>query len=144
MKRFYAEDTDTLMFVFRDVEIGEELDHVDLDEDTSLELDCNGYPVGLTIESAKQRVSEQVSRGAAWGRELPTVRRLHFEDTDTLLFEFGDSYVDGPIDHVDLDYQTSLEFDCEGNLFALTIEFARERGVLPELTTGHAAEQTPA
>ncbi|MDE2892366.1 MAG: hypothetical protein OXN86_07705 [Chloroflexota bacterium] len=55
MKRFYAKDTDTLMFVFRDVSAGEELDHVDLDDDTSLELDCDGYPVGLTIEFAKKR-----------------------------------------------------------------------------------------
>ncbi len=140
MKRIYSEDTDTLMFVFRDVPVGEELDHVDLDENASLELDCDGYPVGLTIEFAKQRVSEQVSRGAVWDRKSPTVNRIYFKDTDTLLFEFGDPFVDGPIDHVDLDYQTSLEFDCEGNLVALTIEHARERNILPELAT----EQVPA
>ena len=57
------------------------------------------------------------------------MNRIYFQDTDTLLFEFGDTYVDGPIDHVDLDYQTSLEFDCEGNLVALTIEHAKERGL---------------
>lgn len=55
MKRIYSKDTDTLMFVFRDVNVGEELDHVDLDDQTSLELDCNGNPVGLTIEFAKGR-----------------------------------------------------------------------------------------
>ena len=60
------------------------------------------------------------------------MRRQYSKDSDTLLFEFGDTYIDGPIDHVDLDYQTSIEFDCEGNLVSQTIEHATERGVLTE------------
>ena len=43
------------MFVFRNANVGEELDHVDLDDDTALELDCDGNPVALTIEFAKKR-----------------------------------------------------------------------------------------
>ena len=57
------------------------------------------------------------------------MRRQYFKDSDTLSFSFGSFYVDGPIDHVDIDYQTALEFDCEGNLVELTIEHAKERGL---------------
>lgn len=57
------------------------------------------------------------------------MRRQYFKDSDTLSFSFGSFYVDGPIGHVDLDHQTALEFDCEGNLVELTIERAKERGL---------------
>lgn len=72
------------------------------------------------------------------------MRRQYFKDSDTLLFEFGDTYIDGPIDHVDLDYQTSIEFDCEGNLVALTIEHAKERGALREGADESASASTAA
>lgn len=57
------------------------------------------------------------------------MKRFYFKDTDTLLFVFSDERI---TDYVDLDYQTLLEFDCDGNPVALTIEHARERKVLPE------------
>ncbi|MCY3569266.1 MAG: DUF2283 domain-containing protein [Chloroflexi bacterium] len=57
------------------------------------------------------------------------MNRIYSEDTDTLMFVFSDERV---ADHVDLDYQTLLELDCDGNPVALTIEHARERKVLPE------------
>lgn len=72
------------------------------------------------------------------------MRRQYFKDIDTLLFEFGDTYIDGPIDHGDLDYQTSIEFDSEGNLVALTIEHAKERGVLREGAGVSASASTAA
>ena len=59
------------------------------------------------------------------------MKRFYFKDTDTLLFEFSDEPI---ADYVDLDYQTLLEFDCDGNPVALTIEHARERKVLSERT----------
>ena len=65
------------------------------------------------------------------------MKRLYFKDTDTLVFEFSDELI---TDIVDLDYQTLLELDCDGNPVALTIEHARERNILPELTF----EQIPA
>ena len=65
------------------------------------------------------------------------MKRFYFKDTDTLLFVFSDKRV---TDIVDLDYQTLLELDCDGNPVALTIEHARERNVLPELSL----EQIPA
>lgn len=58
------------------------------------------------------------------------MKRIYSEDTDTLMFVFSDERV---ADYVDLDYQTLLELDCDGNPVALTIEHARERKVLPEL-----------
>jgi uncharacterized protein YuzE len=57
------------------------------------------------------------------------VKRLYSKDTDTLLFVFSD---ERGVDHVDLDYQTLLELDCDGNPVSLTIEHARKRNVLPE------------
>ena len=65
------------------------------------------------------------------------MKRFYFEDTDTLLFTFSEERV---TDVVDLDYQTLLELDCQGNPVALTIEHARERGVLP----GLPVERVPA
>ena len=58
------------------------------------------------------------------------MKRIYSEDTDTLTFVFSDERV---VDHVDLDFQTLLELDCDGNPVALTIEHARERKVLPEV-----------
>ena len=37
----------------------------------------------------------------------------YFKDTDTLVFEFSDERI---TDIIDLDYQTLLELDCDGNL----------------------------
>ena len=57
------------------------------------------------------------------------MRRRYFKDSDTLSFSFGGFYVDGPIEHVDIDYRTALEFDCDGKLVGLTVEHAKERGL---------------
>ena len=65
------------------------------------------------------------------------MKRFYFKDTDTLVFEFSDERI---TDIIDLDYQTLLELDCDGNPVALTIEHARERNVLPKLEI----EQIPA
>ena len=65
------------------------------------------------------------------------MKRFYFKDTDTLVFEFSDERI---TDIVDLDYQTLLELDCDGNPVALTIEHACERNILPERET----EQIPA
>ena len=65
------------------------------------------------------------------------MKRLYFKDTDTLVFEFSDELI---TDIVDLDYQTLLELDCDGNPVALTIEHARDRNILPD----SAIEQIPA
>ncbi len=58
------------------------------------------------------------------------MKRFYSKDTDTLMFVFSDERV---TDYVDLDFQTLLELDCDGNPVALTIEHARERKVLPEV-----------
>jgi len=58
------------------------------------------------------------------------VKRFCFKDTDTLVFEFSDERI---TEIIDLDYQTLLELDCDGNPVALTIEHARERKILAEL-----------
>ena len=65
------------------------------------------------------------------------MKRIYSKDTDTLLFVSSDERV---VDHVDLDYQTLLDLDCDGNPVALTIEHARKRKVLSELDV----EQVPA
>lgn len=65
------------------------------------------------------------------------MKRIYSKDTDTLLFVFSDERV---VDYVDLDYQTLLELDCDGNPVSLTIEHARKRGIGQE----NAVQQTPA
>ncbi len=65
------------------------------------------------------------------------MNRIYSKDTDTLMFVFSVGRI---TDIVDLDHQTLLELDCDGNPVALTIEHARERNVLPELDI----EQVPA
>ena len=52
MRRLYFKDTDTLLFTFSEKRV---VDIVDLDYQTLLELDCDGHPVALTIEHAKER-----------------------------------------------------------------------------------------
>ena len=52
MKATYFKDTDTLLFTFSDERV---TDIIDLDYQTLLELDCNGHPVVLTIEHARER-----------------------------------------------------------------------------------------
>jgi uncharacterized protein YuzE len=52
------------------------------------------------------------------------MRIQYFEDTDTLLLVFKES----PVDETrDLDENTLVEFDAQGNLVTMTIEQARER-----------------
>ena len=51
----------------------------------------------------------------------------YFEDTDTLYVVFRDT----PVDETrDLDENTLVEFDAQGNLVSMTIEHARERADL--------------
>ncbi len=59
------------------------------------------------------------------------MKATYFEDTDTLFLALSDALI---VETRDLDENTLLELDADGNLVALTIEFARERGVLPELS----------
>lgn len=69
------------------------------------------------------------------------MNRIYSKDTDTLMFVFSDKRV---VDHVDLDYQTLLELDCDGNPVALTIEHAREREVLRPPDAGGLPHATTA
>jgi uncharacterized protein YuzE len=48
----------------------------------------------------------------------------YFEDTDTLYVVFKDAEVQ---ETKDLDENTLVEFDAQGNLVSMTIEHARER-----------------
>ena len=51
----------------------------------------------------------------------------YFEDTDTLYLIFRDTTVD---ETRDLDENTLVEFDDQGNLVSMTVEHARERADL--------------
>jgi uncharacterized protein YuzE len=50
MKIKYFQDTDTLYIELRSVRIAETRD---LDENTTIEVDTNGYICGITVEHAK-------------------------------------------------------------------------------------------
>lgn len=52
----------------------------------------------------------------------------YFKDTDTLLIEFKDSPV---AETRDLDANTVLDMDADGNVCAITVEHASQRAGIP-------------
>ena len=61
----------------------------------------------------------------------------YFADTDTLYIEFRQAAV---LETKDLDENTIMDVDRDGNLCAITIEHARERTEIPSFSY----EQVPA
>ena len=61
----------------------------------------------------------------------------YFQDTDTLYIEFRQAEI---IDTRDLDENTVLDLDRDGNVCAITMEHARERTEIPSFSY----EQVPA
>lgn len=55
----------------------------------------------------------------------------YFAETDTLLIEFRDGAV---AETRDLDQNTVLDLDAQGNLCAITVEHASERTGIPEFS----------
>lgn len=55
----------------------------------------------------------------------------YFADTDTLLIEFRDAPV---AETRDLDENTVLDLDAQGNLCAITVEHASQRTGIPEFS----------
>lgn len=58
----------------------------------------------------------------------------YFQDTDTLYIEFRPVEV---AETRDLDENTLLEVDSEGNICGITIEHARERAEIPRFSFEH-------
>ena len=58
----------------------------------------------------------------------------YFTDTDTLYIEFRDQPV---AETRDLDENTVLEVDAEGNICAITIEHASRRAGIPDFSYEH-------
>mgnify|MGYP001480330132 CR=1 FL=1 len=59
------------------------------------------------------------------------MRIQHFEDTDTLYILFREM---GIGETKDLDEDTLVEFDGQGNLVSMTIEHARDRADIPNFS----------
>lgn len=55
----------------------------------------------------------------------------YFQDTDTLYIEFRKSEI---AETRDLDENTLLDVDSEGNVVALTMEHARQRADIPQFS----------
>lgn len=64
-------------------------------------------------------------------QRLQIVKIRYFRDTDTLYIEFRPSEI---VATRDLDENTLIEFDAEGQLCALTIEHARDRADIPHFS----------
>ena len=60
----------------------------------------------------------------------------YFQDTDTLHIEFRAAEV---AETRDLDENTQLDVDKEGNICAMTIEHARDRADIPNFSFGQIA-----
>jgi uncharacterized protein YuzE len=59
------------------------------------------------------------------------MRIRYFEDTDTLLIEFKEA----PIAETrDLDENTVLDLDAQGNVCAITVEHASKRSGIPQFS----------
>jgi uncharacterized protein YuzE len=61
----------------------------------------------------------------------------YFEDTDTLYIEFRQAEI---VETKDLDENTIMDLDRDGNICAITIEHARQRTEIPSFSY----EQVPA
>ena len=59
------------------------------------------------------------------------MRIRYFKDTDTLLIEFKDSPV---AETRDLDENTVLDIDAQGNVCAITVEHASQRAGIPQFS----------
>jgi uncharacterized protein YuzE len=59
------------------------------------------------------------------------VKIQYFEDTDTLYIEFR---AEGVVETRDLDENTTLDLDAEGNLLSITFEHASTRTDVRRLT----------
>lgn len=59
------------------------------------------------------------------------MRIRYFEDTDTMLIEFRDA---AAVETRDLDENTLVEFDAEGNICSITVEHASERAGAPKFS----------
>ena len=59
------------------------------------------------------------------------MRIRYFEDTDTLLIEFREAPV---VETRDLDENTLLDLDSDGNICAHTIEHASKRAGIPQFS----------
>ena len=55
----------------------------------------------------------------------------YFQDTDTLYIEFREAEV---AETRDLDEDTLLDLDKEGNISAITVEYAKERADIPHFS----------
>ena len=55
---------------------------------------------------------------------LKTMKAKYFQDTDTLYLELRDSEV---VDTRDLDSDTILDYDAEGNVVGITLEHAKSK-----------------
>jgi uncharacterized protein YuzE len=55
----------------------------------------------------------------------------YFADTDTLLIEFRDAQV---VETRDLDENTILDVDAQGNILAITVEHASKRAGAPHFS----------
>lgn len=55
----------------------------------------------------------------------------YFQDTDTLYIEFKPSMVS---ESRDLDENTLLDLDAEGNVCGITVEHARDRADIPKFS----------
>ena len=60
----------------------------------------------------------------------------YFEDTDTLYIEFKR---DGIVETKDLEQNTVIDVDSNGNIAAITVEHARERTGIPDFSFEHVA-----
>jgi uncharacterized protein YuzE len=59
------------------------------------------------------------------------MRIRYFKDTDTLLIEFKEAPV---AETRDLDEDTLLDIDAQGNLCAITVEHASQRAGIPQFS----------
>lgn len=60
----------------------------------------------------------------------------YFQDTDTLYIEFRATAI---TESRDLDENTLLELDADGNVCAITMEHAKERADIPAFSFEHVA-----
>ena len=64
------------------------------------------------------------------------MKMSYFQDTDTLYIEFKEADV---VETKDLDENTLLDFDADGNIISITVEHASNRTDVHQLTVSGIA-----
>ena len=86
---------------------------------------------GKLVSSRRPAIGRRNGTQCFLRQKVRTMKVRYFADTDTLLIEFRDT----PVNETrDLDENTVLDLDAQGNIRSITIEHASKRADAPQFS----------